>query len=284
MQRSVLLKSMKETQLSYDGVKAEWQQRHIHSDNAVFGQVCYNPGGYCGPRIQRDFQLVMLSSGSCSIMIDQTALHLQIDKVYLFTPGHRERFVFSETQKTRHFWCSVRPSLFPRDMKHALLSVSDNGLTPSECFHRMIAAAFLLRMTESKDSQQVVDLLALALFAEFLHGATHARSQTDPQILRALRYIEDHLAEENCLEEARSLSGYSETAFIYKLKAATGHTPSRLLWQLRTKKGVQLLLETGLTVSEIAYHCGFKNPFHFSRSVRGIQGVSPRMIRQAAWN
>lgn len=274
---------MKKSEIVYDGVRAEWQQRHIHSINSTFGQVFYSPGGYCGPRIQRDFQLVLICSGACTVSVDQQTYPLKVEKVYLFTPSHREKFVFSATQKTHHFWCSVSPSLVTRDMKRALLSVSENGITPSECFHRLMSAAFLLRMTESKASQQVVDQVALALITEFLHMATHARSQADPVIIRVLRYMEDHLSEDNCLEGARRLSGYSGTAFIYKFKADTGQTPSRHLWQIRAEKGIQLLSETGLTISEIAYHCGFKNPFHFSRSVRKIQGVSPRAIRQTAW-
>lgn len=274
---------MKKGDIAYDGERVEWNQRHIHSSNVTIGQVCYNPGGYCGPRVQRDFELVMLASGSCSVTIDQTIFPLQLDKVYLFTPGHRERFSFSETQKTRHFWCSMVPSALSCEMKRALIAASENALTPSDCFHRIISSAFMLSMTDSAEAQQVVDLLGLALFSEFLHLAKHDKNQPDLVMRRVLCRMEDHFAEESCLRDARRLSGYSDTAFIYKLKTITGQTPSRYLWQLRTEKGIRLLTETGLTISEIAYQCGFKNPFHFSRSVRRIQGVSPRAIRQSAW-
>ena len=269
--------------IAYDGEKVAWDQRHIHSINTTFGQITYNPGGYCGPRTQRDFQLLLIHSGSCTVTVDQQTYPLQMDTIYLFTPGHRERFVYSPTQKTHHFWCSVSPHAFSHDMKRALLGVSEKGITPSECIHRLISAAFLLRMNDSEEAQQVVDQLAMALFAEFLHLAKHAEAQPDPVIHRVLRYMEDHLAEEQCLCEAKHLSDYSETAFIYKFRAVTGHTPSRYLWQMRTEKGIQLLSETGLSISEIAYRCGFKNPFHFSRNVRKLQGVSPRMLRNAAW-
>jgi AraC-like DNA-binding protein len=274
---------MKKGDIAYDGEKVEWNQRHIHSANSTIGQVSYNLGGYCGPRVQRDFELVMLSSGSCTVTIDQTTFPLQIDKVYLFTPGHHERFVFSETQKSRHFWCSMTPSSLSRELRRALLGASENALTPSECFHRIISSAFMLSITDSAEAQQVVDLLATALFAEFLHLEKHDKNQPDLVIRRVLRHMEDHFADETCLLDAKRLSRYSDTAFIYKFKSVTGQTPSRYLWQLRAEKGIQFLSETGLSVSEIAYQCGFKNPFHFSRRVRKIQGVSPRMIRQSAW-
>jgi len=31
------------------------------------------------------------------------------------------------------------------------------------------------------------------------------------------------------------------------------------------------------------YHCGFKNPFHFSRAVKKLHGKPPRQIRYEAW-
>lgn len=274
---------MKKTDIAYDGEKAEWSQRHIHSVNSTIGEVCYSPGGYCGPRIQRDFQLVLIYSGGCTVTVDQQTFPLQIDKVYLFTPGHRERFVFSEAQRTHHFWCSVSPRAISKAMKSALRETSGLGITPSDCFHRLISAAFLLRMSDAEESRHVVDLLAEALFAEFLHLLKHVKSPHDLGIHRVLRYMEDHLIDDACLTEAKRLSGYSETAFIYKFKSVTGNTPSRYLWQLRTETGIRLLSETGLTIFEIAYQCGFKNPFHFSRSVRQRQGVSPREIRKVAW-
>jgi AraC family transcriptional regulator of arabinose operon len=274
---------MKERDIAYDGAQIEWDQRHIHSANTTFGQISYNPGGYCGPRTQLDFELILIHSGSCQVTVDHETYPMQMDKIYLFKPGHRERFVYSATQKTHHFWCSVSPQALPRAMRKSLLNVSEEGGVPSECFHRLISAAFLLSMTDSEGAQDVVDLLGQALFAEFLHIVRHVHSSSDLLVHRVQRYMEDHLAEEQCLCEAKRLSGYSETAFIYKFKQATGHTPSRYLWQMRTEKGIQLLSETGLSISEIAYRCGFKNPFHFSRNVRKLQGVSPRMLRHAAW-
>jgi AraC-like DNA-binding protein len=52
---------------------------------------------------------------------------------------------------------------------------------------------------------------------------------------------------------------------------------------LRTERGIQMLVETGLTVAEIAYRCGFQSPFHFSRLATRLQGISPREIRRRAW-
>jgi AraC family L-rhamnose operon regulatory protein RhaS len=52
------------------------------------------------------------------------------------------------------------------------------------------------------------------------------------------------------------------------------------LWNLRAEKGAFLLRQTGLSVSEIAYQCGYTNPFHFSRHVKAKYGHSPSDLRK----
>jgi transcriptional regulator GlxA family with amidase domain len=61
-------------------------------------------------------------------------------------------------------------------------------------------------------------------------------------------------------------------------------TPARYLWQFRIERGAAMLGETGHTVAEIAYRCGFQNPFHFSRLVKQHFGQSPKEIRRHAWS
>jgi AraC family L-rhamnose operon regulatory protein RhaS len=61
-------------------------------------------------------------------------------------------------------------------------------------------------------------------------------------------------------------------------------SPMRYLWRARVNRGVELLRQTGLSVSEIAYRTGFQTPFHFSRLTRQQHKLSPRQLRARAWN
>jgi AraC-like DNA-binding protein/quercetin dioxygenase-like cupin family protein len=277
---------MKRALPSYDGVNIEWVQRSVRSERVTFGQVRYQPGGYCGPRVQRDFQLVLLYSGSCSVRLDENPREVRVGDVYLFKPRHREHFLFDTRTPTHHFWCSVAPACLPPALRHALAATPDKGHPPSECFNRLVSAAFLLRAAQSPAAPQVVDALAVALFAEFLNLADHATLmiRDDACVARALRHMEDHLGESDCLAGAQRAARCSENALIYKFRAAVGATPARHLWRLRTEKGLALLAETGLPVAEIADQCGFKNPFHFSRCVRRMQGQPPCDVRRRAWS
>ena len=76
-----------------------------------FGDVVYEPGGTCGPRVQQDFQLVVLIEGEAHAEVDGRELRIAAGQVGLFRPGRREFFQLSERRKTHHTWCAVHPSL-----------------------------------------------------------------------------------------------------------------------------------------------------------------------------
>ena len=86
----------------------------------VFGEVEYGPGGSCGPRIQRDYQLVIMHEGTLDIEIDGTSLPLGTGQAILLCPGRREQFRFTPTAKTRHSWCAVPPRKVPADLRRAM--------------------------------------------------------------------------------------------------------------------------------------------------------------------
>lgn len=270
---------------NYDGVNISWDLRSVRAPRVTIGQVVYRPGGYCGPRVQRDWELVLLHSGACRARVNQAWRDLAVGQVALFRPGRREFFRFAPETETHHSWCSVRPAFLPVALRRELAAAPFSAPV-SEVFQRILSAAFLLRDAAAPEAARVVESLGLALCAEFLDMVRRQRpeNRTDEAVARALRHMEDHYGAESCLRDAHRAAGCSRNTLIARFASVTGSTPGRYLWQWRVEKGLALLTETGLTVAEIAYRCGFKNPFHFSRCVRRRQGASPREIRRRAWS
>ena len=59
-----------------------------------------------------------------------------------------------------------------------------------------------------------------------------------------------------------------------------GTSPSKYLTDIRMREARKLLMDTGLTVQEIAARVGYPDPFHFSRSFKKTVGVSPAQFRE----
>ena len=270
---------------NYDGAKVLSHWRDMGSRDFHFGRVVYSPGGYTGPRVQRDFELIILHSGEAIVELDGGGSKpLDIEAITLFHPGHHEYFRYSHTRDTHHSWCAVAPQCVPpemvRELAHAPFSVPS-----SELFNRLFSSLFEIPPDRTPQTHRVIDQLVILLFSEFLRLADlrHPKNRPDEPLRKALSYMASHLADEDCLLGACRASGLSHNALIHHFRRKFELSPSRYLWKLRTEKGVSMLSQTGLTVGEIAYKCGFKNPFHFSRLVKNHQGIPPREVRCRAW-
>lgn len=270
---------------NYDGVRVVWDRRGVRTRHVIFGQVRYQPGGYCGPRVQRDYQLVVLHSGACEVRVDGRLQSLYPGTVHLFTPGHREWFRFSATTETHHSWCAVAPSQVPRTLKCALEDGPHASVRMSATLERIFAAAFAMAPPRHATAQLAVEALGRAALAEFarLRRDASAVLDADPCVSRAIQYMETHLAEKDCLDGTRRAACCSRNALIYKFRKSTRFTPARYLWRLRVERGAAMLVETALSIAEIADRCGFATPFHFSRCVRMLFGMPPRELRRRAW-
>ena len=270
--------------MPYHGTRVRWQDRRVHTANVVVGEAVYQPGGACGPRVQRDFQLVILHSGECQLQLDGAAHPLKADRVYLLRPGGREHFQFAADRESHHSWCSIRPRFIPKNLE-ASLRRAPLSAPCSALFHSLRENALKLRFSRQSSVRVLVEAMALCLLAEFLHAAREAKTGAcdDMAVRNFLLCVEDHFGEEDCLQTARAAAGISRNTLFQKLRRAMATTPADFLWQFRAERGAAMLAETGQTVGEVAYRCGFKNPFHFSRVLKRRFGKSPKEIRQQAW-
>lgn len=68
---------------------------------------------------------------------------------------------------------------------------------------------------------------------------------------------------------------------LYRISESAGCTPAALIWQRRLFHARRLLKESarGISITEIAMRCGFKDGAHFSRAYRKTFGEAPKATR-----
>ncbi|MCE0522790.1 MAG: AraC family transcriptional regulator [Methylacidiphilales bacterium] len=248
----------------------------------VFGDVWYDPGGEFGPRIQRDYQLVVVLLGEADVSFDARRCLVPPGSVALLLPRRREYFRFSRSHRTHHTWCAVPVGAVPVSLRKRLARLP-LVLPQSQTFEMLMKAAFSLRAWRKKEGRDMIMTLGLALLQEYARMAGADETKRESPCDRARRYLEEHCGEGDCLRKASQQAGVTPQHLIRLFRRHFQITPGRYLWQTRVERGAGLLAATGLTVSEIADRCGFKNPFHFSRLLRKMQGHSPRQLRRREW-
>jgi AraC-like DNA-binding protein len=258
-----------------------WENRRVRSELVCFGEVMYQPGGTSGPRAQHNCQLVFLHSGTLLASVDGEMSRLSPGEVGLFLPGKTEMFHFSETLPSHHSWLSVASSLVSADLRQRLETARRHVIC-DQVQARLLAAGLALDRADSDVARSIVDHLGLALLTAYAKAATEP---VDNRVVaKAIRYMEQHFVEEGCLQNAHVAADVSRNTLISRFRSQLGTTPARYLWRLRAERGTAMLAETGCTVAEIAYACGFGDPSHFSRLVKKLQGVSPQHLRRSLWS
>jgi DNA-binding response OmpR family regulator len=69
--------------------------------------------------------------------------------------------------------------------------------------------------------------------------------------------------------------GLSRSAFFKKLKSLTGLAPVDLIKEIRLNKSIEMLKNTDMTISEIAFEVGFKEAGYFGKCFRKKYGQTP---------
>lgn len=106
-------------------------------------------------------------------------------------------------------------------------------------------------------------------------------SLDEKMVEKAVKYVVANIKRpELSVEELSSHLGMSRVHLYKKLKAITGKTPVEFIRLIRLKRGAQMLRESQLNVSEIAYQLGYNNPKYFSKYFKEEFGILPSVYQE----
>jgi AraC-like DNA-binding protein len=96
---------------------------------------------------------------------------------------------------------------------------------------------------------------------------------------RIREYMEVHLGESIDLSMLAGVAGLSVHHFARQFKQSAGVTPHVYLTQKRVERAQQMLVQTDLSLAEIAFAVGFFDQGHLARHFRYMLGTTPREFR-----
>jgi AraC-like DNA-binding protein len=143
----------------------------------------------------------------------------------------------------------------------------------------------IYRLAESKAFEDTFhnSLLAYRLLMELrrwtLRGAAARPTDIGP-LEESLRWIDRNFHMPISLAELVKTTGFSRSYFMRQFAARVGETPMDYLTKVRIRHASQLLVQTKLSMEEIAERCGFSNGNYFAKVFRKLIGTSPRDFRE----
>ena len=102
------------------------------------------------------------------------------------------------------------------------------------------------------------------------------KKNTEDVINKVIKYIDENLTSRLDLATLSEYASFSPIHFHNCFKASTGMTLREYVEDRRIRKAVNLLVGTDLTLSEIAYECGFSSQSYFSFAFKKKMNATPR--------
>lgn len=107
-------------------------------------------------------------------------------------------------------------------------------------------------------------------------------SVAHPGIARTLRFMAQNYHRPIQVQGLTELAGLSRRGLFKAFLRHTGIRPAQVLRQFRIERAQELLLDSGLTLPEVAAQCGYRSVNSFWVSFRQVTGVSPGQYRKSA--
>ena len=104
----------------------------------------------------------------------------------------------------------------------------------------------------------------------------------DHRIRKSLRMMQQFISAEADMEEMARAVGLSRPHFFKLFKLQLGVTPNVYLNTLRSERAIDELVNTGKTVTSIAYGLGYSSQASFTRFFASNVGIAPSEYRRVA--
>jgi len=124
--------------------------------------------------------------------------------------------------------------------------------------------------------------LMMEILAEILRGQlgiTNQYNEHIPMLEKAAEYMRTHSHREVSIEEAAEIGDLSASYFRYLFGLHYECSPREYLARTRIRKAKELMVGSGLTLSEIAEKTGFATVHSFSRAFKRLEGIPPSQYR-----
>jgi AraC-like DNA-binding protein len=148
-----------------------------------------------------------------------------------------------------------------------------DDLLEAEGFDRILGLLRILHTLSLTDEYQV---LSREGYANPLRTADPARME------KVVSYIMEHFSRPIRLADVAAVANMADTAFCRYFKEHTNLSLFRFIAELRIGYACKLLAEEELSVTRIAYRCGYRTLSNFNRQFKGIAGLTPREFRRGS--
>lgn len=116
--------------------------------------------------------------------------------------------------------------------------------------------------------------------ADVIRNVDISKTRKTSKMKVILDYIDNHYYENMTINNLAQMMHYNEYYFMKIFKQYTGKTFISYINEIRIEKSKYLILNTDLSITEIATKVGFNNTSYYIKKFQHLQGITPHKFRK----
>ncbi len=246
-------------------------------------------------RFHRYHELYYIAEGRCSVFIGQRTYRLQTGDFALIPAGTLHKTDFTSHGQNTKYVISFSPDTAKKIETFLETDISGTGFRAGKIkapVQRQETVLLLVNrmLYEFENQSSLGKGLCLALLAELLISLRRYREgkeendgneeMSHSRMRDVAAYLCEHAGEQITLAEVAAHFALSPSHLSRVFHQETGFGVREYLIQYRIRQACDLLMNSDLTVTQIADRCGFSDSNYFGDAFKKATGLSPREYRK----
>ncbi len=249
----------------------------------AFGHSVTMPGHKYGPAVRPYYLIHYILEGKGEFLVDGIDYKLSAGKGFLIEPDYQTIYMADQEEPWTYIWLGFSGT-------DAETIISFLGLSQEHPIFRSNEKEILencitgMRSHSSGSTADAFYLLSmLYLFLSTVAASDReelSHRDSNPYVSQAIAYIRNHIEEPLRTEAVARSVGLNRSYFSTLFKQHTGLSPLKYIQKFRLTKAQHLLESSRLSVSAIAYSCGYQQPESLIKIFHQHYGMSPAAYRR----
>lgn len=247
------------------------------------------------------YEMFYLLHGSCDLLMN--------DNIYHLTPGNIAFIPIDALHRTSYKGSAFHERIdieFTDNYAETLLSHTGKNWLRNNLFSKILfipeeyrgeinhLLSLIIAENQTSDnfSQCMVKMYFQELLVKILRHInespnmiiTNEARTTDESIASAINYINENFSNNITLDDMANLLHLNPSYFSKKFKSVNGLGFKEYLNNVRINHSEKLLLETDMSITEIAFECGYENSNYYGDAFKKVNKVSPSTFRRMNGN
>lgn len=248
-----------------------------------FGEEVCRPGHFYGPAVRDHVLIHFVASGKGVLHCQGQCFTVEAGQGFLIYPGEECFYQADEKQPWHYAWVGYRG-------RKALGITSEAGFQSGQRVYAAVDAqaawqaleqlrldARTLRLNHLAALGGLLRFLSLlAPAADPIAPVSPARQYCD----RAIWFLEGRYDRDVSIQETADFAGLSRSHLYRVMMEECGLSPKEMLLRIRMRHAERLLMDTTLTIDEIAPRVGLRTGAQLGVCFKAVYGVSPGRHRR----